>query len=70
MVLTGLLCVSYNDAVYFDYFGVDYVPKEIRHFIGNKNRNKYRIQANNSIMYGYFSIGFIDFMLASKNLLY
>ena len=32
--------------------------------------NKYRIQANNSIMYGYFSIGFIDFMFASKNLLY
>ena len=26
----------------------------------------FRIQANNSIMCGYFCIGFIDFMLADK----
>ena len=29
----------------------------------------YRIQAYNSIMYGYFCIGFIDFGLKSKRLL-
>ena len=28
----------------------------------------YRVQANNSIMCGYFCIGFIDFMLAGKTL--
>ena len=30
---------------------------------------KFRIQANNSVMYGYLSIGFIDFMLVGKNLI-
>ena len=32
--------------------------------------NIYRLQAYNSITHGYFCIGFIDFMLASKSLLY
>ena len=31
--------------------------------------NTYRIQAFNSIMCGYFCIGFIDFMLKGKSLL-
>ena len=26
-----------NDVTYFDSFGVEYVPKEIKTFIGNKN---------------------------------
>ena len=40
-----------NDAIYFDSFGVEHIPKEIRYFIGNKNieTNIYRIQANNSV---------------------
>ena len=39
--------------------------------LGNKNitANIYRIQAYNSIIYGYFCIGFIDFMLNGKSLL-
>ena len=38
--------------------------------IGNKNiiANIFRVQANNSIMRGYFCIGFIGFMLAGKKL--
>ena len=45
--------------------------KEIKKFIGNKNiiTNIYRIQAYDSIMWGYFRIGFIDFMLEGKSLL-
>ena len=45
--------------------------KEIKKFIGNKNiiTNIYRIQAYDSIMCGYFRIGFIDFMLEGKSLL-
>ena len=35
----------------------------------NITTNIYRIQAHVSIMCGYFSIGFIDFMLKGKNLL-
>ena len=59
------------DAIYFDSFGVEDIPKEIQKFIGNKNipTNIYRIQATNSIMFGYFCIGFIDFMLKGRNFL-
>ena len=50
--------------------GVEYVPKKIKEIIGNKNiiANIFRVQANNSIMCGYFCVGFIDFMLAGKKL--
>ena len=59
-----------NNVTYFDRFGAEYIPKEIKTFIGNKNRktNIFRIQAYDSIMCGYFSIGFIDFMIAGKTL--
>ena len=59
-----------NDVTYFDSFGVEHIPKDIRTFIGNKNikTNIFRIQAYGSIMCGYFCFGFIDFMLASKTL--
>ena len=46
--------------------------KKIKKFIGNKNiiTNIYRIQAYDSIIYGYFCLGFIDlFMLEGKTLL-
>ena len=59
-----------SEIVYFDSFGVEHVPEEIKEFIGNKNiiANIFRVQANNSVMCGYFCIGFIDFMLAGKKL--
>ena len=65
------LYVQNNDVTYFDSFGVEHIPKEIRTFIGNKNikTNIFRIQAYDSIMCGYFCIGFIDFMLAGKTLI-
>ena len=57
--------------VYFDSFSVEHIPEEIKKFIGNKNikANIYHVQANDSIMCGYFSIGFTDFMLAGKALI-
>ena len=59
-----------NNVTYFDSFGVEHIPKEIKAFINNKNikTNIFRIQAYDSIMCGYFCIGFIDFMLAGKTL--
>ena len=62
--------INNNDFTYFDSFGVEHVPKEIKALTGNKNikTNIFRIQAYDSIMCGYFSIGFIDFMLAGKTL--
>ena len=63
------LYVHNNDVTYFDSFGEEHVLKEMRTFINNKNikTNIFRIQAYDSIMCGYFCIGFIDFMLAGKN---
>ena len=59
-------------------FVVEYIPNKIKEFIeefpeefpGNKNikTNIFRLQEDNSIMCGYFCIGFIDFMLAGKKL--
>ena len=49
------------EIIYFDSFGVEHVPKEIKKIIGHKNI--FRIQANNSIACGYFCIGFTDFSL-------
>ena len=56
--------------VYFDSFRVEHIPKEIKTFINNKNikTNIFRIQACNSIICGYFCIGFINFMLKGKTL--
>ena len=64
------LYVKNNDITYFDNFGVEHIPKEIIKFIGNKNikTNIFRIQAYDSIMCGYFCIGFIDFMFKGKTL--
>ena len=60
-----------NNIVYFDSFGVEHIPKEIQKLIGNKNiTNIYRMQAYDSIMRGYFCIGFLDFMLEGKSFNY
>ena len=60
-----------ENVTYFDSFGVEHVPKEIKKFIGNINiiANIYRIQAHGSIISEYFCIEFIDFMLKGKSLL-
>ena len=57
----ALFC-NKNQTLYFDSFGVEHVPKEIREFVGNKNTkaNIFRVQPNSSVMCGYFCIGFID----------
>ena len=57
-----------NEVIYFDSFGVQHFSKEIKRFIGHKDikTNIFRIQAYNSIMCGYFYIGFVDFVFANK----
>ena len=62
------LYVQNNDVTYFDSSGVEHISKEIKTFIANTNvkTNIFRIQAYDSIMCGYFCIGFTDFMLAGK----
>ena len=62
--------VNAENITYFDSFEIEYIPKEIKKFIGNKNikTNIFRTQANDSIMCGYFCIGIIDFMLKGKQI--
>ena len=59
-----------DDVTYFGSFGVEHIPKEIKAFIKNKNikTNIFRVQAYDSVMCGYFCIGFIDFMFKGKTL--
>ena len=59
-----------NNVTYYDSFGAEHIPKEIKKIIDDKNikTNIFRIQAYNSVIYGYFSIGFIDFMPKDKSL--
>ena len=60
-----------DDITHFDSFRVKHIPKEIKNFIGKKSikTDIYRIQANDSMMCGYFCIGFINFMLKGKSIL-
>ena len=64
------LWVDNNSVTYFDSFGVEHIPKEIKAFIGCSLSitNIFRIQAYNSVMCRYFWIGFIDFILKGKTL--
>ena len=72
------LYVKNHNITYFDSFGVEHIPKKIKAFINrpsssaSQNRNiktnLFRIQANDSIMCGYFCIRFINFMLKGKSL--
>ena len=73
----ALFC-NRNKIAYFNRFGVEHIPKEVKEFVDrpsssasqNKNikANIFRVQANDSVMCGYFCIGFIGFMLAGKKL--
>ena len=70
---TGTHCIALycnkSEIVYFDSFGVEHVPEETKEFIRNKNTkaNIFPAEANDSVMRGYFYIGFIDFMLHVKS---
>ena len=60
-----------NDVRNFDSFGVEHIPKKIKAFTDpflSITTNVFRIQEYNSIMWGCFCVGFIDFMLAGNTL--
>ena len=64
------LHVNNKTATYFDSFGVEHIPKEIKKLINNKNiiANIYRVQNYDSTICGYFCIGFINYMFKGKSL--
>ena len=61
-----------NGVIYFDSFGLEHNSKEIKKFIGNKiiKTSIFRKKVYDSIMCGYFCIGFIGFMLAQILLIF
>ena len=64
------LYVNNKTATYFDSFGIEHISKEVKKFVNNKNiiAITFRIQAYDSVMCGYFCIGFIDYMFMGKSL--
>ena len=64
------LYVNNKTITYFDSFGIEHIPNEVKKFISNRNliSNIYRIQNHDSVMSGYFCIGFIDCMFKGKSL--
>ena len=60
--------VNNKTVPYFDSFGIEHVSKEVKEFVSNKNiiANIFRIQAYDSVMCGYFCIGFIDYIFKVK----
>ena len=64
------LYVNSKTITYLDNFGFDHIPKEIKKIINNKNiiANIFRIQAYDSVMCGYFCIGFINFIFKDNSL--
>ena len=67
------LYVNNKTGTYFDSFGIEHISKEVKKSVNNKNitvtySNIFRIQAYDSVMCGYFCIGFIDYMFMGKSL--
>ena len=64
------LYVNNKIVTYFDSFAVEYISKETKKFTTNKNiiANIFRIKVYDSVMCGYFCIGFIDYMFMGKSL--
>ena len=64
------LYVNTKPVTYFDSFGVEHIPKEIKKLINNENiiANIFRIETYDSVMCGYFCIGFINFMFKGNSL--
>ena len=62
--------IDRNLAVCFDSFGIEYIPQEVLNKIRDKSitHNIFRIQDNESIMCGFYCIGFIEYIVGGKTL--
>ena len=63
--------IDRNIDVYFDSFGIEYIPQEVLNKIKDKSitRNIFRIQDNESIMCGFYCTTFIECMPAGQTLI-
>ena len=62
------LFINKNITVYFDSFGIEYIPQEVLNEIRDKSitHNMVRIQDDKSIMCRFYWIAFIEYMPARK----
>ena len=65
------LFIDRNMAVYFDSFGTEYFPQDVLNKIKDEyiTHNIFRIQSDDSIMYRFYCINFIEYMIAGNTLL-
>ena len=65
------LFINKNITVYFDSFGIEYIPQEVLNEIRDKSitHNMVRIQDDKSIMCRFYWTAFIEYMLARKYIL-
>ena len=66
------LFVDRNTAIYFDSFGIEYIPQEVLNKIKGKSNHSYnifRIQENHSILCEFHCITFVEYMLEGKTLI-
>ena len=65
------LFIDRNTSVYFDYFGIEYIPQEVLSKIKDKwiTNNIFRIQADDSMMCGFYCITVTEVTIAGKTLL-
>ena len=63
-----LLSIDRNIAIYFDSFGIEYIPLEVLSQIKDKliTHNNFRIQSDVSIISGFYCIAFIEYMIAGN----
>ena len=64
------LFIDKNTALYFDSFGIEYIPEEVLNKIRDKfiKRNIFRTQDNDSNKCRFYCITFIKYILAGKTL--
>ena len=57
-----------NNVTYYDSFGVEHIPNGTKEFIGNKNikTNIFKIQAYDSIMFGFFVLDLLIVCLQER----
>ena len=62
------LFIDKNTAIYFDSFGIKYIPQEVLSKIKDKSfkHNTFRIQNDDSIMCKFYCITFIEYMPEGK----
>ena len=66
-----MVSIDRNTAAYFHLFEIQYILQEVLNNIKHKSiaHNTFRIQDNDSIMWGFHCIAFIESMFSGKNLL-